>query len=372
MKSIIFLAVLTVTASAFNLNELKRTMAMVDISTCGCRPRNLCEVAIPAAEMVGFRCGGHGVVPCCQRRRPGSQNGQLGQHLANMMKKRRGGQHITDIMRKAQFAAAKAKHQDQRQLLAAAVANSQQDVDVKIVKPKEVSQKRQMEEEPASEEPSQTSCSCQLSTDCPLEKQYFLFGKSCGFGRVKCCDREDVEKEEVFVEEVALIDDRRDEEDQGWRWSAIIPKIKLPFSLINSEEVKIVEETINEIASDEKNFEDRSSNSGQTEKEEQEDVQEFFSGKVEEEMQQLQQQGKQHRQQQQHQNLEQHEQEQQRQRHQMEMQHQHQQKQLARQHFSQMQAYRRHLQKQQYEGSFIGGLTTMMQNARQTLTSYFY
>ncbi len=31
------------------------------------------------------------------------------------------------------------------------------------------------------------ACTCAESESCPVEKQDFLFGRSCGFGKVRCC-----------------------------------------------------------------------------------------------------------------------------------------------------------------------------------------
>jgi len=301
-KSVLFFAlvvnaVIAAPRPQFDLREVKQILNLVDPKTCGCRPREHCEVPVPGAEAIGFRCGGHGIMPCCSRRRFPSL-AKADREMPDRM--------IEEVT----------PHLNLPSHLKKAIAGMGQatDINIKLVTPlnnveKMASSKNKLsatKEEKTTEnkQDERMSCACVQPSECPLEKQHFFFGHSCGFGTVKCCKRiveekeEENEKEENNEEEEEAVAVLKDRSESNWHWNLEIPKVSLPFSVLplerdikienhklldKVEEVSVDDITLNETEGDDhlddQELEDRSGEQGEPlDNEEQEKLHKFYTG----------------------------------------------------------------------------------------------
>jgi len=162
MRLLVLVTLATMAASAHSfslppgvdMREIKYLMSIVDPPTCGCVLPTACEVHIPNAHFVGLRCNGQQVRFCCKRKR--NPNAKTNFRLTPEL----------------------------------------------------------VEKTTTTSDRVEPECYCVETSKCRTEKVDFSFGKSCGFGFVRCCgdglisqvEEEDIShKDNTVVEEMTTV-----------------------------------------------------------------------------------------------------------------------------------------------------------------------
>ena len=222
-----------ISLGGISMLEVQRLLARVDPPTCGCKTGEECEISIPGARFIGFRCNNPQTKFCCRRKKGGFEakekktDGKPTSHdLEDMLSQK------SEVL-KALLVGNKASKVVVKPV--AAPLNDQQEDEKGDEKTDETTNnvaenaKEPEEAESASVSAAAAPCPCRDSSECPAERVDYSFGSSCGFGFVKCCTKAPATASASEDDQMVVTEDEADDEEEE------NPTIKLLFPLVPPE-----------------------------------------------------------------------------------------------------------------------------------------
>jgi hypothetical protein len=189
----------------FDMREIKYLLSVVDPPSCKCAPPTACEVPIPNAHFVGFRCNGYEKRFCCKRKNKANTSSRL-KLVPDLVLKEKIMQGLDLVEKQGAEGAKETIEKELKEILIEEVRRetSNDDRD-KVETTTEVVAETELNAEDGN-------CSCVESSKCSSNRMDFSFGRSCGFGFVRCCGggggEGEAKKTEEDVFELEIVEDK--------------------------------------------------------------------------------------------------------------------------------------------------------------------